>query len=129
MPALVLELKKSRDARPNLACVRADGSRTWARVHPFFPTHDLTHCALEYALGFDQAFLWLIAQGWDLEDFARPGTAGLLPLQAQWAEHLVGLLERRVATDAAGLNAALASSLPPDRQPPALLLTEATLAE
>jgi hypothetical protein len=38
------------NARPNLACVRGDGTRTRARVHPFFPVHDLTCCAVESSL-------------------------------------------------------------------------------
>lgn len=31
---LTIELKKTKDGRPSLACVRPDGTRTWARVHP-----------------------------------------------------------------------------------------------
>ena len=58
---LTIEFKKTKDGRPSLACVRPDGTRTWARVHPFFPTHDLTHCAVESVLGFDQAFFGLVA--------------------------------------------------------------------
>ena len=59
---LTIELKKTKDGRPSLACVRPDGTRTWARVHPFLPTHDLTHGAVESVLGFDQAFFGLVTE-------------------------------------------------------------------
>lgn len=128
MPALTIELKKGRNGPPSLACLRADGSRTWARIHPFFPTHDLNHCAVESVLGYDEAFFGLIAAGWELDDFAKPGAAGRLPPQAHWAEHLVGLLERNVATDAPGLNEALMASLPEPLRSAAPVLTDDDVA-
>jgi hypothetical protein len=91
---MIIQLKKGRDGRSTLACVRADGSRTWAKVHPFFPVHDLTHAAVETVFGFDQAFFGLVAGGWDLNQFAAPGATGRLPAQAIWAECIVGLLDR-----------------------------------
>lgn len=39
---MVIQLKKGRDGPSTLACVRADGSRTWGKEHSFFPLHDLT---------------------------------------------------------------------------------------
>ena len=105
---LTIELKKAKDGRPSLACVRADGTRTWAKVHPFFPTHDLTHCAVESELGYDQAFFGLIASGWEIDEFAKAGAAKRLPPQSLCAENIVGHLERGVAVGAAELNAALA---------------------
>ncbi len=107
MAGLTIELKKAKDGRPSLACVRADGSRTWAKVHPFFPTHDLTHCAVESVLGYEQAFFGLIASGWEIDEFAKAGASKRLTPQALCAENIVGHLERGVAVDAAELNAAL----------------------
>ena len=107
-PALRIELKKTGDGRPSLACVRADGSRTWARVHPFLPTHDLAHYAVESVLGIDDAFFGLVAQGWDIDDFAAPGAGKGLPPAALCVERIVGHIERGVATDAEALAAALA---------------------
>ena len=124
---LTIELKKGKDGPSSLACVRGDGTRTWARLHPFLPTHDLTHCAVESVLGFTEAFFGLLDQGWEIDTFAKPGMARQLPHQAIWAEHLVGLLEHRVADDAPGLNEALAVSLEPAQRPPAPLLTAETL--
>ena len=90
----MIQLKKGRDGPSTLACVRADGTRTWGKLHPFFPPHDLTHCAVESVLGFHDAFFGLVAAGWDLDDFAQPGAAARLPAQALWAENIVGILDR-----------------------------------
>ena len=77
---MFIQLKKGRDGPATLACVRADGTRTWGKEHPFFPVHDLTHCAVESVLGFDQAFFGLIAKGWDIDDFAKPRASRAAPL-------------------------------------------------
>jgi hypothetical protein len=111
-----IHLKKGSDGLSTLACIRADGSRTWGREHPFLPLHDLTHCAVESVLDFDQAFFGLIAAGWDIDDFAKPGAAARMPLQALVAEHIVGVLDRERALPtpmtAAAVSDAVAASLP-----------------
>jgi hypothetical protein len=94
---VVIHLKKGRDGPSTLACVRDDGSRTWGKEHPFLPLHDLTHCAVESVLDLDQAFFGLIAAGWDIDDFAKPGASAKMPHQAFLAEHVVGLLDRERA--------------------------------
>lgn len=115
-PSMVIQLKKGRDGPSTLTCLRVDGTRTWAKEHPFFPLHDLTHCAVESVLRFDEAFFGLIAAGWEIDDFAKPGASARLPRQAQIAEHLVGLLDRERALPhpmtAAEVDEALAASLP-----------------
>jgi hypothetical protein len=85
---------------------------------------------VESVLGFDQAFFGLIAAGWDIDDFAKPGASGRLPPQALLAEHIVGILDRERALPkpltAAELNEAVIASLSPaDRVQP---LTESQLA-
>lgn len=122
---LTIELKKTKDGRPSLACVRADGSRTWARVHPFFPTHDLTHCAVESVLGYHEAFFGLVASGWEIDAFTLPGAASRMPTQAMCAENVVGHLERGVVSDAAELNAALAASTQDQGHAPCAEITQA----
>ena len=111
-----IQLKKGRDGPSTLACVRADGSRTWAKEHPFFPLHDLTHCAVESVLGLEDAFFGLIARGWEIDDFAQPGSSARLPREALLAEHLVGVLDRERALpepmSAAEVNDSVAASLP-----------------
>lgn len=130
--AMIIQLKKGRDGPSSLACVRDDGSRTWSKVHPFFPVHDLTHCAVESVLGFDQAFFGLVASGWNLDDVGGRGSAGRLPAQALWAEHIVGLLDLERANhrlfDAAEFNELLGAALGKGQLAPCRRIEEAELA-
>ena len=52
---MVIRIKKGKDGRVALSCTRADGTTTWQRQEggqaAFFPKHDLTHYAVETALG------------------------------------------------------------------------------
>jgi hypothetical protein len=112
---MVIHLKKGRDGPSTVACVRADGSRTWARLHPFFPEHDLTHCAVETVFGFREAFFGLVAAGWQIDDFAAPEARRRMPVEALWAESIVGLFDLERGTgrmlSAAELTTALAEAL------------------
>ena len=112
---MVIEMKKGRDGPTTLICVRADGTRTWGKVARFFPVHDLTHCSVESVLGFKEAFFGLVASGWNIDDFTAPGVAARLPIEAQWAESIVGLLDLERGTGkewtAQEFNEALAESL------------------
>jgi hypothetical protein len=94
---MLIQLKKGRDGPSTLACVRDDGTRTWGKVHPFFPLHDLTHCAVESVLEFHHAFFGLIESGRDIDDFSRPGASAWLPSEAMLAECIVGILDRERA--------------------------------
>jgi hypothetical protein len=129
---MIIQWKKGRDGPPNLTCVRADGTRTWRKVHPFFPSHDLLHCAVESAFGFTQAFFGLIASGWSLDDFEGRGAAARLPNEALWAENIVGLLDLERATgqrmSAEEFNAALSASLSAQGCPPFRPVTDPDLA-
>jgi len=90
---MLIQLKRAKDGRSTLACVRDDGSRTWAKLHPFFPEHDLTHCAVEAVLGFTDAFFGLVRSGWQLDDFTLPRTRSRLPVEALQAEMIVGVFD------------------------------------
>jgi hypothetical protein len=113
---VLIQFKKGRDSRPTLTCIRKDGSRTWNQVHSFFPEHDMTHLAVERALGLQEAFFGLVAAGWSLDRFAEPGMSKQLPADAIFAEHLVGLLDRERGAGArwsvAEFTEALQASLP-----------------
>ena len=113
--ALRVELKKGADGPSTLSCVRRDGSRTWGKVQRFFPIHDLTHCAVETVLELEDAFFGLIAAGWSVDDFEAKGAAARLPVEAHWAESIVGLLDLERGTGriwtAPQFNEALAESL------------------
>ncbi len=127
-----VQIKKGRDSRPTLVCVRADGTRTWSQVHPFFPLHDLTHLAVERALGFRQGFFGLVDSGWSIEAFTDPKARKRMPAQALWAENIVGLLDlergmqRRLP--AREINQALRDSLAQQHVPPFRALGEKELA-
>ena len=110
-----VEIKNVANGRPSLCCIRADGTSTWSRTHPFVPVHDLTHLAVESLLGFEQAFFGLVRDGWEIDDFAAPGAASRVPGEALLAECIVGLLDLErggsPAPDLPTFNQALAASI------------------
>lgn len=97
MPDLLIRFKRATDGSAALTCVRANGSVTWQRQPGargrFFPAHDLTHYAVETALGYRRGFYGLIAEGWDMSDFAVPWRRGPLPAEAREVEMVVGLFD------------------------------------
>jgi hypothetical protein len=93
MPSLQVNLKKISADQSSFHCRRPDGTDVWSRVHPFYPHHDLSHFAVESALGLRQGFYGLIADGWDLSDFLEQGAATRLPVEAFWTECVVGVTE------------------------------------
>ena len=110
-----IHLKRGRDGPSTLVCIRTDGTRTWSKLHPFFPVHDLTHFSVESVLGFTEAFFGLIASGWDIDSFSQPGASKRIGTEAALAEAIVGVLDLeragRGVFDEAQFNAALAESL------------------
>ncbi len=100
--SLTIRIKKGKDGRTALSCIRPDGTTTWQRQEggqaTFFPRHDLTHYAVETTLGFRDSFYGLVASGWELTDFGSPWPKGPLPPNANISELIVGAfdLERRI---------------------------------
>jgi uncharacterized C2H2 Zn-finger protein len=94
---LKIEIVKRTDGAGLLRCIRADGSVTWQKqserhaVH--FTHHDLTHFAIETALGYEKGFFGLIASGWNIEDATGKGASGPLPDEAVEVESVVGLFD------------------------------------
>jgi hypothetical protein len=133
---IVIRIKKGTDGRTALSCIRADGTTTWQRQEgaqaTFFPKHDLTHYAVETALGIRQGFYGLVSAGWDFSDFGSPWPRGRLPVEASISEMIVGVfdLERRVGerTSADELNQALAAYAVENGLPQQAQLTEEDLA-
>ena len=101
-PSLRIRIKKNADGSAALTLVRADGTSTWQRqLGPqgrFFPLHDLTHYAVETVLGFRRGFYGLVAEGWDVGDFAAPWPRGRIPAEAGEAELIVGFLDTERAS-------------------------------
>ena len=76
---LQIEIVKQPDGAGVLRCVRQDGSVTWqkqTRHAAHFALHDLTHYAVETALGYRRGFFGLIAEGWDVDDTTGKGARG-----------------------------------------------------
>jgi hypothetical protein len=93
---LQIEIVKQPDGAGVLRCTRQDGSVTWqkqAKHAAHFALHDLTHYAVETALGYRCGFFGLIAQGWDMEDTTGKGARGPVPAEAIEVERIVGLFD------------------------------------
>lgn len=105
MPDLAIRIKRATDGSATLTCVRPDGSVTWQRqrgpLGTFFPTHDLTHYAVETTLGYRQGFYGLIADGWEISDFGEQENKTAIPREAREAELVVGVfeMEHRMGAD------------------------------
>ena len=101
MTDLLIRFKKNKDGSAALTCVRRDGSATWQRQNgklgAVFPPHDLTHYSVETTLGYDHAFFGLIADGWEISDFAAASRPAPLTNESLEVEIFVGAfdLERR----------------------------------
>ena len=97
MPSLTIRLKKHPDGSASLSCTRPSGSVTWQHQPgvrgTYFPPHDLTHFAVETALGVRRGFYGLITEGWDVTDFTAPWPRGPLPPEAAEVEVIVGALD------------------------------------
>ena len=96
-PHLLIRIKRASDGSAALSCVRAGGSTTWQRqlgaTGAVMPAHDLTHYAVESVLGYRRAFYGLVADGWDIDDFAAPYPRGPIPEEAREAEMVVGVFD------------------------------------
>jgi hypothetical protein len=98
MPSLTFRIKKRPDADAMLVLVREDGSSTAGPIGPaggYGPVHDLAHYVVERTLGLSEAFLGLVASGWEIKDFETKGTARRLPVEAVLAEIAAGELSRQ----------------------------------
>jgi hypothetical protein len=132
---IVIRIKNGTDGRTALSCTRADGTTTWQRQEgaqaTFFPKHDLTHYAVESALGHTQGFYGLVCAGWDFSDFGNPWPRGRLPAEASISEMIVGVLdmERRMGEPASAeeLNRKLAEYAAENGLPEQRPLTEEDL--
>lgn len=93
---LQIEILKRPDGIGLLRCTRPDGSVTWQkqmRHAAHFSLHDLTHYAVETALGYHKGFFGLISVGWEIEDTTGKGARGALPAEALEVERIVGLFD------------------------------------
>ena len=96
-PDLEIRLKRHSDGSASLTLTRADGTVTWQRqkgsLALVFPPHDLTHYAVESTLGHRRGFYGLVAEGWEVGDFAVPWPRGPIPEEAREVELIVGFFD------------------------------------
>jgi hypothetical protein len=134
---LKIQFTKRTDGAALLKCIRDDDSATWQRQDDkyaaFFPLHDLTHYAVETALGFRHGFYGLIAQGWDIADTTGKTARGALPNEALEVEYLVSAFsaERAGGAVASGeeFNELAATFASAKGMPPPRRLTDEDLAK
>jgi hypothetical protein len=96
-PALTIRIKRHADESASITLTRMDGTVTWQRqkgkLGAVFPPHDITHFAVETTLGLREGFYGLVADGWDIADFAAPWPRGEIPPEAREVELIVGCLD------------------------------------
>ena len=132
-----IQFTKRTDGGVVLKCLRGDGSVTWQRQDDqhaaFFPLHDLTHYAVETALGFSRGFYGLIAEGWDFAETTGKAARGPLPDEALEVEYLVAAFSAERAsgsdTTAQEFNQLAATFARAREMPPPRQLTEDDLAK
>ena len=93
---LKIQISKQPDGSGSMRCTRPDGSVTWQKQTKHaahFALHDLTHYAVETALGYQRGFFGLISEGWDFDDTTGKGSRGPLPLEAVEVERVVGVFD------------------------------------
>jgi hypothetical protein len=94
---MIIRFKRHADGSSSLTCIRSDGTSTWQRqrgsLGAVFPPHDLTHYAVETVLGYRHGFYGLIADGWEITDFAKPWPRGAIPAEAREVELIVGFFD------------------------------------
>lgn len=132
-PLLRIRIKKQTDGSAALSCTRADGSVTWQRQEGqnalFFPLHDLTHYAVETVLGHRSGFFGLVAQGWNMTDFAAPWPRGRLPQSAYPSELIVGFLDAERASGSVWPATEVNEKLRTDGVPDSSFVTDEQLGE
>lgn len=134
---MIIRITKRTDGASQLVCRRSDGTESWQkherRQSGFFPLHDITHFVVESVLGTREAFLGLVASGWELDDTTGKGSRGALPAEAIFVEHLVGLLDVERASSGTWSAEYLLEQIgvagAPTDHPTAARLTEESLLE
>ncbi len=72
---------------------RDDNSQTWMQADNFYVLHDLSHYAIEKALGYKTAFMSMLNKGMDIKDFENRETRKqiVIPEEASYAENMANL--------------------------------------
>jgi hypothetical protein len=90
---MLVRFTKNMNKRHTIKYVRDNGSETWMQADDFFVQHDLSHFALEKALGYKTAFNGMINNGMDIKDFEdrEKRKAMKITAEAAYAENMANL--------------------------------------
>ena len=80
--------------KPHVICyTRTNLSVTWMHTDHFFILHDLSHYALEKTLNFKTAFMGMLDNGWEINDFENREKRRSLSIteEAWYAENMANL--------------------------------------
>lgn len=64
-----LQITKNNGKPHVILYKRDDGTETWMQADDFFVHHDLSHFALEKTLGYKMAFMGMLSNGMEINDF------------------------------------------------------------
>jgi len=95
--AVVIQLRRVATVRRHLLRAGRTAHASGARAPILSSTRSHALRRRKRARPFDQAFFGLIATGWDIDDFAKPGASRRMPFQAIGAEHVAGVFDREAA--------------------------------
>lgn len=88
-----LLITKYRDKKSVIKYIRNNGTETWMYSDDFFVLHDLSHFALEKALGYTTAFMGMLNNGTSIQDFEDRDIRNKLTItkEALYAENMANL--------------------------------------
>lgn len=86
-------ITKYQDKKNVIKYIRNNGTETWMYSDDFFVLHDLSHFALEKALGYTTAFMGMLNNGTSIQDFEDRDIRNKLTItkEALYAENMANL--------------------------------------
>lgn len=66
---MLMQVTKNSDRPHVIRYQRDDGTITWMKTDAFFVRHDLSHYAVEKTLGYTTAFMGMLNNGMNIQDF------------------------------------------------------------
>lgn len=88
-----LQITKKSSQKHIILYSRDDGSETWMHADDFFVLHDLSHYAIEKTLGYKTAFMGMLNNGMEINDFENREKRKQIAItqEAVYAENMANL--------------------------------------
>lgn len=88
-----LQITKNSSKKHIVSYRRDDGSETWMHADDFFVHHDLSHYAIEKTLGYKTAFMGMLNNGMEINDFENREKRKQIAIteEAVYAENMANL--------------------------------------